>query len=368
MPMHPGRSGRRPGRSARRRLSAVALTAVGCAVALGAFCSQGFALGSSRPSALTQSRQQQPLVAREAEATISTETQGRVDYKGIINPKLQALLQSQEYLDMVEIMNQLEMKGALDDFLGKAKDYFDSIDIFKLAEREVEKGGDKAIIKQVRQDWDNIWPKKADDIKTTSFDTFIKFWNRLGNSKLFDVMLGDVLPDMKKAGAYDADAAKLMSMSEVDREDEIARRMLKSDIVMQYAFLQQDEPRVNRYSDQITDFMTDILVLLERKIALQPDEFIPGLSEKIGKGLFWFCFIALYMGLAFVKVVPNPFAMLDEFMEAPDIPGYEAKYENTRDLYKQLMEEDKAKREAAGEDVKAVKLPGFSSYSFTGYS
>lgn len=324
----PGAEQACPSLPARRRpLFATAITA---AVAVAVLVPQGFrsadvegssAFTASDPAAwahrtspqtwASSSRLQQSRVARAAAPTLRRKKKGAKEkkgdkYIGTVNPKLRALVNSKEYRKLVEILKKLEDAGQLEVFLKNAEDYWNNLNVFNLVAEEQQSGG-RGIIRTVRREWPRIWPERMEEMRMDAFEIFTAFWLKLGQSKIMDTIIGDVLPGLRQG--YDemmssTDQQALMSLTDEQRSEEILSRLGKSEVIAQYGVLSKGDPEVKALAPKMGPAMARLVVMFERKLATQT-ESLGNLSDfAVVAGVIVFVVIILSL-TGFLK---NPFA------------------------------------------------------------
>lgn len=226
-------------------------------------------------------------------------------YRGAVNPALRALLASDEYRNMVSLLQRTQEQGALDSFLAKAETYWMEINIFQLALEE-QQGGGRAIINTLRRDWGRIWPEELESERMDAFATMTSFWGRLDRSKIMDKVMAEILPDSTKAYnelVDSKDQKKLAAMTDDERRTEIMSRLGKSELVQQFAILSQNDPEIQSISSKMTPFVAKMVATLERKVAAQTEN----LGKTVDTGLIVAAVVVLLIILLATGVVKLPF-------------------------------------------------------------
>ncbi|CAK9010323.1 unnamed protein product, partial [Durusdinium trenchii] len=73
-------------------------------------------------------------------------------YRGYINPRLKALVETSEYRKVVDLLARLENEGQLDRLLLSAEGYWKDLNVFEISQVEKEEGR-RAVAKIMRRDW-----------------------------------------------------------------------------------------------------------------------------------------------------------------------------------------------------------------------
>mmetsp|Transcript_20291 Transcript_20291/g.36219 ORF Transcript_20291/g.36219 Transcript_20291/m.36219 type:complete len:365 (+) Transcript_20291:51-1145(+) len=235
--------------------------------------STGFLCG--RPS---ESRQQGKVAAAaEAQAIKRTKLKKgekydarATKYRGPVSPQLRKFVGAAEYREMLQLLNKLESQGMLEKFLGKAEDYWERMDFMQMAALE-QKGGGQAIIKQIRKDWTRIWPTELGDDRSEAFEQFSRFLLRLDRSKVLDLVMNEVLPEIQSG--YDGGKAqkaseRLRELSPAERREEFTDRLLNSQIVAQYVGLSKGDKDLAAIGPQMTRFTAKCISILEYKVSM----------------------------------------------------------------------------------------------------
>ena len=200
-----------------------------------------------------------------------TKTSGK--YRGQVNPRLRSFLQSNEYRELLSVLNGLNEQGLLDEFLDKAEKYWIDINIFQLAMQEQDAGG-RGVVATIKKDWSKIWPPQMESNRMYAFECFTNFWTRLERSKLVEDIMKDVLPDMSKGYSdklESKDQQKLMQMNDDERRDEIMNRLGSSPLVAQYGGLSKEDAEVKAIGGKMAPFIAKFVSILERKVSTQTE-------------------------------------------------------------------------------------------------
>jgi len=197
---------------------------------------------------------------------VPTTKQNRYQY--MVDPKLRSFVATTEYKRVVQLLVELKKAGELESLLRKLDEYWVSLDIFRIGQREREGGAGLQEI--VRRDWKQIWPSSQNCSQKEAFKLFSGFWKRLDQSRLFDDALQDVLPEFKRratvaAASYDRE--RLSKLTNADREAEFLRRMDKVDAVQQYVKLIKDDEDVQYLKSDLTPAIAKFISSLEKKTA-----------------------------------------------------------------------------------------------------
>mmetsp|Transcript_79360 Transcript_79360/g.184156 ORF Transcript_79360/g.184156 Transcript_79360/m.184156 type:complete len:347 (+) Transcript_79360:55-1095(+) len=223
----------------------------------------------------------------------------KVKYDGRINPKLRSLLGVAEYGQVLDLLVKLKNEGLLVTFLEKAAAYWASFDVYGLA--AAEKDGGSGVANTVREDWERLWPG---DSSREAFAQFSNLWRRLEQSRLFDDVMKDVLPDLRTSSdaTASADQERLGSLDDDELRDEMLLRLQSSELVGQYAKLSKDDDRVQAIASDLVPFVGSVVAALERKTALQTST----LGSLADLGVLAAITASLLAVLVFVGVVKLP--------------------------------------------------------------
>lgn len=258
-------------------------------------------------------------VPRSAANVKVTKLKQGESYRGQVNPKIRALIEAKEYRDMIDLLGRLENQGYLDAFLDKAEEYWAQINLFELAKEEQE-GGGRQIMRKLKKEWTRIWPDQLDAERLTAFDLFSTFWKRIDQSKLIDMIMNEILPDLQKGyenTAQSADQRLLSSMTDEQRHDEIFRRLGKSELIGQYAALCKEDPEVRKVAPKVGPWIARFISMLEWKVANQSS--VLGTMANfvvVGVSVVLMLLIALWVG-----AVKLPFG--DDVPEIPTSKPFE---------------------------------------------
>jgi hypothetical protein len=197
---------------------------------------------------------------------VPTTKQNRYQY--MVDPKLRSMVATVEYKRVVELLVELKKTGELESFLRRLEEYWASLDIFRIGQKEAE--GGPGVQDVVRKEWSRFWPSSQNCSQKESFQMFAGFWKRLDQSRLFDDALTDVLPEFKRRStiAQDSfDRERLSKLTDDQREAEFLRRMQKVDISQQYVKLVKDDEDVQFLKDDVLPSIVKLISILEKKTA-----------------------------------------------------------------------------------------------------
>jgi len=225
-------------------------------------------------------------------------------YRGQVNPRLRSFLQSNEYRELLSVLNGLNEQGLLDEFLDKAEKYWMDINIFQLAMQEQDAGG-KGVVATVKKDWPRIWPAQMEGNRMYAFECFTNFWTRLERSKLVEDIMKDVLPDMSKGYSdklESKDQQLLMKLSDEERRDEIMNRLGSSPLVAQYGGLSKEDAEVKAIGGKMAPFIAKFVSILERKVSTQTE----ALGQTVDYAVVAVIAVVLLIALSFAGVIQIP--------------------------------------------------------------
>lgn len=238
---------------------------------------------------------------------------GKGKYLWTLNPKLKSLVGTDEYRRVLELLVKLKSEGLLASFLGSAERYWADLDIFGVAKAE-QAGSGRGVANTVRRDWEKVWPKALEKDQNNAFLVFSSFWKRLEQSRLFDDVMQDVLPDMKSlSAAASRDAQSLANMDDEELRDEMLDRLQGSKLVAEYIKLCEGEEDVQRLAPDMVPFIAAVVAGLERKSAMQTEDL--GLSTDTG--VIFAAVAATLLVLSFVGVVKLPFISGEDDLGMP---------------------------------------------------
>lgn len=197
---------------------------------------------------------------------VPTTKQNRYQYN--FDPKLRSMVDTTEYKRVVELLVELKKTGELESFLKRLEEYWGSLDIFRIGQKEAE--GGPGVQDVVRKEWPKFWPSSQNASEKESFQMFAGFWKRLDQSRLFDDALTDVLPEFKRRSTVaqaSFDRERLSKLTDEQREAEFLRRMQKVDIAQQYVKLVQDNEDVQFLKNDVLPTIVKFISILEKKTA-----------------------------------------------------------------------------------------------------
>lgn len=293
------------------RLTVLGLVAA-VVVCIGSFLGVAFA-AILRPSRTTHRRTSMSAVV------VTKRKKGAGAETEVINPKLRSLVSAAEFRQMLDFCKKLEKQGNLDEFLQKAEDYWQGVNIFQLAMEE-QKGGGRAVLRQIRKDWSRIWPEKLDEDRMIAFDTFSTFWKRLEASRLIDTVMKEVLPDMAegyKKKSESGDQEMFLEMTPDQRRDEILGRLTTSQTVAQFMILTKDDPDLKQLGSKLAPFVAKSVAILERKVSTQ----VESLGQVVDYGFFFVLALAVFGILAGFGYIKLPSFMTDEIVVPSAAPA-----------------------------------------------
>jgi hypothetical protein len=215
-----------------------------------------------------------------------------------VSPKLRALLQSDEYRQIINMLAGLEEQGNLGEFLEKSEDYWKDINVFELAAAE-QKGGGRSVVQKVKMDWPRIWPAAEEAQRMSAFDKMAAFWRKLDQSRVVDDIMKEVLPNMGSKKNFndlmaDKEQQRMMALTEEERRDEILGRLGNSMLVVQFAKLCEGDAEVARIAPQMAPFIAKFVSILEVKVSSQ--------TESLGKTVDYAVFGVLAVALVAILV------------------------------------------------------------------
>lgn len=234
------------------------------------------------------------------------------------NADVTSELLAAEFRQMLDFCKKLDKQGNLDEFLQKAEDYWQGVNIFQLAMEE-QKGGGRAVLRQIRKDWSRIWPEKLDEDRMIAFDTFSTFWKRLEASRLIDTVMKEVLPDMAegyKKKSESGDQEMFLEMTPDQRRDEILGRLTTSQTVAQFMILTKDDADLKQLGSKLAPFVAKSVAILERKVSTQ----VESLGQVVDYGFFLVLALAVFGILAGFGYIKLPSFMTDEIV-VPSAPA-----------------------------------------------
>lgn len=177
------------------------------------------------------------------------------------NPRMLKFQDAREYNEMIDLLLKLEKLDLLEDTLKRGLQYWDQANVWQLMNDDRLGRGAK-VTSDFRKDWPNIWPTQLDDLRVESFETFVRFWNRLGQSRLADLMLREVLPTIQEGTGE----SRLEAMPEDERKDVLRDRMDKCIVLRQYAKQCEQDSRMEILAPKMKPFFEEFVFLLERKL------------------------------------------------------------------------------------------------------
>jgi len=248
-----------------------------CAVALACSLLQssaGFLCGRPSPT-----RRQGRIAAAAQGVKVTKLKKGqkydqKSSYRGPVDAKLRSLLGAGEYREMTQLLGRLEAQGLLRRFLDRAEEYWGDLDLLQIAQLE-QKGGGKMVIQKVRKDWPRIWPEDLEEERLDAFEVVSRFLLRLDRSKVIDLVMNEVLPDIDRGGSSakkSADSERLQEMTSEERRVEFMQRLGDAKIVQQYIGLSKDDKDVATIGGKMMPFLVKCISLLEYKVSAGMEE------------------------------------------------------------------------------------------------
>lgn len=233
-------------------------------------------------------------------------------YRGYINPRLKALVETSEYRKVVDLLARLENEGQLDRLLLSAEGYWKDLNVFEISQVEKEEGR-RAVAKIMRRDWSRIWPKQLEADRLEAFELFSAFWRRIEQSQIVDTLVGEILPDLKRgydtAGANREDQNRLLEMSFETRIQEFEDRFNNSVQADMYRILCENDTAIPVLSEKLLPFFARGLDSFEDKVANTPLA-MPGFAD-IAVGVTVSVAFVLVLALSGALKLPS----LDETIE-----------------------------------------------------
>lgn len=174
------------------------------------------------------------------------------------DPKLRALLATEEYSQLLALLTRLEASGRLPKLLDRALAYWALVDI-----------GDVSATR-IRKDWPMIYGEAPDEERNKAFDVMNRFWSRLDSSKVLGKLFQQILPESRPdytERMTDLDDERVLKMDDEELRREYLRRLEKSKLAAMYVAVSESDAEVLRLAPRMIPFIALSLGKLQTKIA-----------------------------------------------------------------------------------------------------
>jgi len=174
-----------------------------------------------------------------------------------VDPKLKLMYQTAEYTSFVELLKQLNDERQLEGFLQKLEDYWSKVDVMQWNNLNKERGGKLAAL--IKQDWPSLWPGSLAEESDRAFDVMARFYQRLDASRVFDLIMEDLMPP-------DDDIFDLALMKAEKRQRWMLDRLDRSRVISQIQQLTEDDGiELARVGFVVRPFVAEVAYSLKEK-------------------------------------------------------------------------------------------------------
>lgn len=219
-------------------------------------------------------------------------------YKANVNPKLRMLYETEEYRQVVELFSKLRAAGLLDDFFSRSVRYWEQADLRDFTSNEAE--ANRRLFQKLKRDWPSIWPEGMEEDRVRSFDILGKFWKRFDSSRVLDMVIEDVLPDLEKATR---ESGIWLDLPEYEQIDEMVYKLETANSIRQLAILAEDDQEAQILAPEVGRWVAQVMGILWKK------SYEPATPTPFAVNVAFYAVILL-LGVAilvFGGLVPNPF-------------------------------------------------------------
>lgn len=193
-------------------------------------------------------------------------------YRGYVDNRLSALVNSKEYRAAVDMFVRMDEEGFLTPFLKRAREWSDEEDFFQLALQEQAKGR-SIVVRYLKGQWPRIWPDELAQDRIRSFDVVAGLLTRVEQSSVFDMAWTQIMPSIKKNINNNKDVPedeevermRLSRMGKKMRGKMFQEKLENTDLARQLKLVCEGDEATLKLTPKMLPFIARILETYESK-------------------------------------------------------------------------------------------------------